>query len=225
MNAGVLKINNTSGSGISPKSVLKVNHGATLSGNGAIGMGGSSALVVVNSGGRIEPGDGVGTLTLRDGLKLNDGARMQFEIGDQADLLRISGGTFQGSSKRSVVVTIKDLGGVKAGRSYNLIDFTGASFIDVDANDFPSHKHTVVKLGNIVVEQGEYDDEGNETKAPVYSTKYHVDVLWNGSEIQEIDEEENITYEHPYGWKSYAVDIDSEGVHSFMGVSYQKNKM
>ena len=91
---------------------------------------------------------------------------------------------------------------------------------DVDGNDFPSHK-----LGNIVVEQGEYDDEGNETKAPVYSTKYHVDVLWNGSEIQEIDEEENITYEHPYGWKSYAVDIDSEGVHSFMGVSYQKNKM
>ncbi len=136
VNAGVLKINNTSGSGVSPKSTLKVNHGATLSGNGAIGVGGSSALVVVNSGGRIEPGDGIGTLTLRDGLKLNDGARMQFEIGDQADLLRISGGTFQGSSKRSVVVTIKDRGGVKAGRSYNLIDFTGASFIDVDANDF-----------------------------------------------------------------------------------------
>ena len=89
----------------------------------------------------------------------------------------------------------------------------------------PNHKHAIVKLGNIVLEQGEYDDEGNETKAPVYSTKYHVDVLWNGSEIQEIDEEENITYDHPYGWKSYAVEIDSEGVHSFMGVSYQENKM
>ena len=96
---------------------------------------------------------------------------------------------------------------------------------DEDGNDVPSHRHTVVKLGFITLEQGEYDDEGNETKAPVYSTKYHVDVLWNGSEIQEIDEEENITYDHPYGWKSYAVEIDSEGVHSFMGVSYQENKM
>ena len=88
-----------------------------------------------------------------------------------------------------------------------------------------NHNHAIVKLGNIKLEQGEYDDEGNETKAPVYSTKYHVDVLWNGSEIQEIDEEENITYDHPYGWKSYAVKIDGEGVHSFMGVSYQENKM
>jgi len=136
VNGGVLMVNNTSGSGVSPKSSVEVNHGATLSGNGAIGVGGSSALVVVNPGGRINPGDGIGTLTFRDGLKLNDGARMLFEIGEQADLLKITGGTFQGSSKRSVVVTIKDLGGVKAGRSYNLIDFTGASFIDVDANDF-----------------------------------------------------------------------------------------
>jgi pectate lyase len=136
VNAGVLLVNNTSGSGVSPKSTVEVNHGATLSGNGAIGVGGSSALVVVNSGGRIDPGDGIGTLTLRDGLKLNDGARMQFEVGEKADLLRITGGTFQGSNERSVVVTIKDLGGVKAGRSYNLIDFTGASFIGVDANDF-----------------------------------------------------------------------------------------
>ena len=96
---------------------------------------------------------------------------------------------------------------------------------DDDGNDVPNHKHTIVKLGNIVLEQGEYDEDGNETKAPVYSTKYHVDVLWNGSEIQEIDGEENITYDHPYGWKTYAIEIDSEGVHSFMGVSYQENKM
>ena len=61
---------------------------------------------------------------------------MQFEIGGQSDLLRITGGTFRGSKHRSVVITIKDRVGVKAGRSYNLIDFTGASFVDVDANDF-----------------------------------------------------------------------------------------
>ena len=136
VNAGVLKVNNTSGSGVSPKSRVEVNHGAILSGEGAIGEGGSSALVVVNPGGRIDPGDGIGTLTLRDGLELREGARMQFEIGEQCDLLRITGGTFRGSKHRSVVITIKDRGGVKAGRSYNLIDFTGASFVDVDANDF-----------------------------------------------------------------------------------------
>ena len=97
---------------------------------------------------------------------------------------------------------------------------------DEDGN--PTHKHCIVKLGNIVLQDGVYDDDGNETQAPVLSTKYHVDVLWNGSEIQEIeqiDEEENITYDHPYGWKTYAIDLDNEGVHSFMGVLYQSNKM
>ena len=94
---------------------------------------------------------------------------------------------------------------------------------DEEGNYVPSHKHTVVKLGNIVIEQGEYDDKGDETKAPVLSEKYHVDVLWK--DIEETDEEGNVTIDHPYGWKSYALDLDSEGMHGFMGVSYQENKM
>ena len=105
-------------------------------------------------------------------------------------------------------------------------EFNSESQADSKINALPEeNNHSIVKLGNIVLEQGEYDREGNQTKAPVYSTKYHVDVLWNGSEIQEIDEEENITYDHPHGWKTYAIDLESEGVHSFMGVSYQENKM
>ena len=105
-------------------------------------------------------------------------------------------------------------------------EFDSESQADTKIDALPeNHGHSIVKLGNIKLEQGEYDSEGNETKPPVYSNKYHIDVLWNGSEIQEIDEEENITYDHPYGWKTYAVEIDSEGVHSFMGVSYQENKM
>jgi hypothetical protein len=94
---------------------------------------------------------------------------------------------------------------------------------DEDGNDVPSHKHTIVKLGNIVLEQGEYDSEGEETKAPVLSEKYHVDVLWK--DLEETDEDGNVTVDHPYGWKSYALDLDSEGMHGFMGVSYQENKM
>ena len=38
------------------------------------------------------------------------------------------------------------------------------------------HKHTIVKLGNIVLEQGEYDEDGNVVVEPVYSDKYSVDV-------------------------------------------------
>ena len=75
------------------------------------------------------------------------------------------------------------------------------------------HKHTIVKLGNIVLEQGEYDEEGNVTKEAVYSLKYSVDVMWIGIES------------HPYGWATKSVDIDSEGVHGFAGVCYQENKI
>jgi len=75
------------------------------------------------------------------------------------------------------------------------------------------HNHTIVKLGNIVLEQGEYDKEGNVTKEAVYSLKYSVDVMWIGLK------------KHPYGWGTKAIDIESEGVHGFAGISYQENKM
>jgi hypothetical protein len=83
---------------------------------------------------------------------------------------------------------------------------------DENGNEYPTHKHTIVHLGHIVEQQGQYDEDGNETVAPVLSSKYHVDVLWKGIE------------EHPYGWKSYAVDIDDDGVHSFLGLSYNAHK-
>ena len=95
--------------------------------------------------------------------------------------------------------------------------------IEVEGENVPNHKHTIVKLGNIVIEQGEYDENGEETQAPVLSDKYHVDVLWK--DIEETDEEGNVSVDHPYGWKSYAIDIDNEGMHGFMGVSYIENKM
>ena len=81
------------------------------------------------------------------------------------------------------------------------------------------HNHTIVELGNIVLEQGEYDEEGNEITAPVLSEDYHLDVLWSGLEA-----DENGEIDHPYGWKSYAVDIEGNGVHSFFGLSYNAHK-
>ena len=83
---------------------------------------------------------------------------------------------------------------------------------DENGNEYPTHKHTIVHLGHIVEQQGQYDEDGNETVAPVLSSKYHVDALWKGLD------------DHPYGWKSYAIDIDDEGTHSFLGLSYTSLK-
>ena len=42
-------------------------------------------------------------------------------------------------------------------------------------------------------------------------------------EVWSIDEEGNV--DHPYGWKSYSIDIDDEGLHSFYGIKYQDLKI
>lgn len=94
---------------------------------------------------------------------------------------------------------------------------------DEDGNTYPTHKHSIVKLGNIVLTQGDYDEDGNEITPPVLSDKYHVDVLWDLSDTY--DDEGNVVYaDHPYGWKTYNVDLDDNGVHSFMGLDYTKHK-
>jgi len=84
---------------------------------------------------------------------------------------------------------------------------------DENGNEYPTHKHTIVHLGHIVEQQGQYDEDGNEVVAPVLSSKYHVDVLWKG-----IDD-------HPYGWKSYAANVIGNGVHSFLGLNYDSYKI
>ena len=94
---------------------------------------------------------------------------------------------------------------------------------DENGNTYPTHKHSIVKLGSIVLEQGTYDEEGNEITPPTLSDKYHVDVLWSLDDG--FDDEGNVVYaDHPYGWKTYSVDLDDNGVHSFMGIDYLKYK-
>lgn len=83
---------------------------------------------------------------------------------------------------------------------------------DENGNEYPTHKHTIVQLGNIVLQQGTYDENGNELTAPVLSDKWHVDVLF-----KDLDD-------HPYGWKSYAIDANDNGVHSFLGLDYNSHK-
>jgi hypothetical protein len=105
-------------------------------------------------------------------------------------------------------------------------------YSEVDGESHPSHSHTVVKLGNVVVEQGTYDEEGEELTAPVLADKYSVDVLWKASEITEeteaavLDEEGNVItpavteIDYPYGWVSKEIEIEGNGVHTFAGWSY-----
>lgn len=51
---------------------------------------------------------------------------------------------------------------------------------DEQGNAYPTHSHAIVRLGNLVEQQGTYDEQGNEITPPVLSETYHVDVLWDG---------------------------------------------
>jgi hypothetical protein len=85
--------------------------------------------------------------------------------------------------------------------------------IDEQGNEYPTHNHSIVELGHIVLKQGVYDEDLNEIEAPIFSDKYSVDVMWDGLDA------------HPYGWASYAIDLEDNGVHSFLGVNYLKYKI
>jgi hypothetical protein len=81
--------------------------------------------------------------------------------------------------------------------------------LGVDEEGNPTHRHSVVRLGHIVTTPAEYDEDGNQTTAPVYSDKYHVDVLWK----VEYDEEGN---EIPLAdWDNQMVWCMPMGVHTF----------
>ena len=98
------------------------------------------------------------------------------------------------------------------------IDALGTA-TDEDGNEYPTHKHAIVHLGNIVLEQAVIDEDGAVETEAVLSGDWHVDVLWNGLEA-----DEDKTVDHPYGWKSYSVNIDGDGVHAFFGLNYDSLK-
>jgi hypothetical protein len=94
---------------------------------------------------------------------------------------------------------------------------------EVDGESYPSHSHTIVKLGHVVQVEGTYDEEGNELTAPVLANMYSVDVLWRASEITVTDEEGNEEIDYPYGWVSKEIEIEEgNGVHSFFGINYEQ---
>ena len=91
--------------------------------------------------------------------------------------------------------------------------------IDEDGNEYPTHKHTVVHLGNITLEQAVIDEDGEIIKDAVVSVEWCVDVLWNNLEA-----DEDGTIDHPYGWKTKSANIEGDGAHAFFGLSYDALK-
>ncbi|MDB4299357.1 hypothetical protein N9931_00390 [bacterium] len=98
------------------------------------------------------------------------------------------------------------------------IDALGTA-TDEDGNEYPTHKHTIVHLGNIVLEQAIIDQDGEIKTEAVLSEDWHLDVLWSGLEA-----DKDGTIDHPYGWKSKSVNIDGDGVHAFFGLNYDSLK-
>jgi hypothetical protein len=90
-----------------------------------------------------------------------------------------------------------------------LIDALG-TFVE-EGKVYPSHIHTVVKLGFLPTNI----PEGEEI--PIFSDKYSVDVLWRGLEV---DENDNPIY--PEGWQEYLVKGLSSYKHNFYGLTYEE---
>ena len=98
------------------------------------------------------------------------------------------------------------------------IDALGTA-TDENENQYPTHKHTIVHLGNIVLEQAVINEDGEIETEAVLSSDWHVDVLW-----VDLEADENGIIDHPYGWKSKSVNINGDGVHAFFGLNYDSLK-
>ena len=78
---------------------------------------------------------------------------------------------------------------------------TKLNALGIDEEGNPTHSHAIVHLGNLVLTEGTYDEEGNELTPPVMSDTYHIDCLWDG--------------EPDPSWDSFMVWCAPMGVHTF----------
>ena len=81
---------------------------------------------------------------------------------------------------------------------------------DDEGNEYPTHQHTIVKLGYLWVTEPTFDDEGNVETEGEQSDKYSVDVLWNDLDSS------------PYGWATYEISVEGNGVHTFAGWNFNE---
>jgi len=73
-------------------------------------------------------------------------------------------GKYEFASKQEALEAIKSL---------------GVSTDEETNQEYPTHKHSVVDLGNIVLTQGEYDEEGNEVEDASHRLNLEAESLRN----------------------------------------------
>ena len=84
--------------------------------------------------------------------------------------------------------------------------------IDEDGNSYKTHSHTIKEIGYEVLSKPVINELGEVLEPAVMGEFYLVDVLWQGLDG------------HPTEWVDYAANVTSQGIHGFLGLSYQKLK-
>ena len=69
--------------------------------------------------------------------------------------------------------------------------------LNEDGEEVQTIKASFIWLDKFVKVNGEYNEEGEEITAPIFTDPYSLDVLWN-----DLDES-------PYGWKSYEIEPEN----------------
>jgi fibronectin-binding autotransporter adhesin len=145
VNAGTLLVN-----GSLAATALTVASTATLGGSGTLG-----GLATLSSGAILAPGNSPGTITFSQGLTLNTGSILNFELGTTSDLIRVTGGTLTGpGTPGGVTLNLSDSGGFSAG-NYTLINYataTGTTQFGADSfalgTTIPGYTYTFALAGN-----------------------------------------------------------------------------
>jgi len=91
-------------------------------------------------------------------------------------------------------------------------EFNSKEQFDTKLEALVDVKFDKAELGHIVLASAVVDEEGVEVSPEVISEGWHVDMIFHDIE------------DHPYGWKSYNVDLASEGSHGFSGLCYLTHK-
>lgn len=79
---------------------------------------------------------------------------------------------------------------------------------EIDDVSYLDGVHTIVHLGHLWITEPTYDADGEVLTEGVASDKYSVDVLWKDLESS------------PYGWASYEINVEGNGVHTFAGRNF-----
>ena len=75
----------------------------------------------------------------------------------------------------------------------------------------------IIVADEVTGEEIEVDNKDVVLEESEPTGRWQLDVFWVFSEDEEID--------HPYGWKKYALDLDSEGNNRIIGRKYLNDKL